>query len=202
MLREYAHLQLSQTVQLALPMELVVGSIAVSRTQICPIPGVANAILGVVNRGGKLVWVLDLADFLAELLTLESRSPSINPSSTSELTLVVIRDRPLANPANSDPSTSTRWLDFEDPHSHHLAWVVPFPPEPLTLNPTAFQPIPQPWASLLSAAIARVAWLDSRAIALLNVSAIFDALRTAASVPTSFTLKSKSQSVSRNLDRD
>lgn len=171
MLRTYAGLQLSPKVQVMVPIEQVVEEITLSRRQICPIPGVPEAILGVVNTGGKLLWVIDLADFLTEVLGLTRRSPS----RVDELTLVVIRKDPTPEP---DPQE-------EESTVTPLACVVGDRLAPLTLNSTHFTPVPDPWRPLLRPLFSGLIWItpprDTAGrrfpVGLLQVSALFDALR-------------------------
>ena len=56
--------RLGEKVRLALPADWVQEVVQMAPTEICPLPGVAASLLGVVNRNGYLCWVLDLADFL------------------------------------------------------------------------------------------------------------------------------------------
>lgn len=170
MLITYAGLQLSPKVQVVVPMAQVVEEIARSRRQICPIPGVSEAILGVVNTGGKLLWVIDLADFLTEVLGLTRRSHSRG----DELTLVVIRQDPTPEP---DPQE-------EESTVTPLACVVCDRLVTLTLNSTHFTPIPEPWKSLLRPLFSGLIWISPPSdaaprrfpVGLLQVSALFDAL--------------------------
>ncbi len=170
MLRTYAGLQLSPKVQVMVPIEQVIEEITLSRRQICPIPGVPEAILGVVNTGGKLLWVIDLADFLTEVLGLTRRSPS----RVDELTLVVIRKDPTPEP---DPQE-------EESTITPLACLVCDRLATLTLNSTQVTPIPDPWRPLLRPLFSGLIWIappsDAAArrvpVGLLQVSALFDAL--------------------------
>ncbi|MCT7970287.1 chemotaxis protein CheW [Laspinema sp. D1] len=170
MLRTYAGLQLSPKVQVVVPIEQVVEEIARSRREICPIPGVPEAILGVVNIAGKLLWVIDLADFLTEVLGLTPRSPSRG----DELTLVVIRKDPRTEPhPDEEESTVTPF-----------ACVVCDRLVTLTLNSTHVTPIPDPWRPLLRPLFSGLIWISPPSdaasrrfpVGLLQVSALFDAL--------------------------
>ena len=170
MLRTYAGLQLSPKVQVMVPMEQVVEEIARSRRQICPIPGVPQAILGVVNIAGKLLWVIDLGDFLTEILGLTPRSPS----RVDELTLVVIRKDP----------TPEQDLEAEESTVTSLACVVCDRLATLTLNSTQITPIPDPWRPLLRPLFSGLVWISPSTdaaprrfpVGLLQVSALFEAL--------------------------
>ncbi|AFY82231.1 chemotaxis protein CheW [Oscillatoria acuminata] len=170
MLRTYATLQLSPTVQVVVPKEQVVDEITLLRRQICPIPGVPEAILGVVNISGKLLWVIDLADFLTEVLGLMHRSPSRG----DELTLVLIR---------KDPTPEQDQVEEESTVTP-LACVVSDRLATLTLNSRHFTPIPDPWKPLLRPLFSGLTWLEPPTdaavprfpVGLLQVSALFEAL--------------------------
>lgn len=170
MLRTYAGLQLSPKVQVMVPREQVVEEIAILRRQICPIPGVPEAILGVVNTGGKLLWVIDLADFMTEVLGLSARSPS----RVDELILVVIRKDPTSE---NDP-------EEEESTIISLACVVCDRLVTLPLNSTQMTPIPDPWKPLLRPLFSGLIWIapptDAAArrfpVGLLQISALFDCL--------------------------
>lgn len=168
MLRTYAGLQLSPKVQVVVPIAQVGEEITLSRRQICPIPGVPEAILGVVNTGGKLLWVIDLADFLTEVLGLTRRSPS----PVDELTLVVIRKDP------------TPELEAEESTVTSFACVVCDRLPTRTLNSTQVTPIPEPWKPLLRPLFSGLIWIAPPTdapgrrfpVGLLQVSALFEAL--------------------------
>jgi twitching motility protein PilI len=63
-LQEYFAVRLGDKVRLALPAGLVQEVAQISLGDVCPLPGVPAALLGVVNRTGQLCWVLDLGAFL------------------------------------------------------------------------------------------------------------------------------------------
>lgn len=63
MMQEYFAIELSDSVRLALPLEDMETVTRVEHSEICPIPGVAQFWLGVVNQGGSLLWVLDSSRF-------------------------------------------------------------------------------------------------------------------------------------------
>lgn len=50
---------LTQT-QLWLPLREIVEIVTVQRQEICPLPGVAVGVMGVINLRGQLIWVVDL----------------------------------------------------------------------------------------------------------------------------------------------
>ncbi|WP_216634755.1 chemotaxis protein CheW [Gloeomargarita lithophora] len=57
-------IRVGENVRLALPADLVREVAQIPPGEVCPLPGVPAALLGVVNRTGQLCWVLDLGAFL------------------------------------------------------------------------------------------------------------------------------------------
>ncbi|MDC0835473.1 hypothetical protein AY599_01450 [Leptolyngbya valderiana BDU 20041] len=62
--RDYFKIRVSSTVRVALPLSQIEAALQIDRRLVCPVPGVAPALLGVINRRGTLTWVLDLSHFL------------------------------------------------------------------------------------------------------------------------------------------
>lgn len=87
MLDDYFFVQLRQSIKVVLPLNSVKEVISLSYGEVCPIPGVAPALLGVVNQRGKLLWVLDLGDLLKIPPSVE------NLRSQADLTLLVLKNR-------------------------------------------------------------------------------------------------------------
>lgn len=87
MLDDYFFVQLRQSIKVVLPLTSVQEVISLSYSEVCPIPGVASALLGVVNQRGKLLWVLDLGDLLKIPPSVE------NIRSQANLTLLVLKNR-------------------------------------------------------------------------------------------------------------
>lgn len=87
MLDDYFFVQLRQSIKVVLPLNSVKEVISLSYGEVCPIPGVAPALLGVVNQRGKLLWVLDLGDLLKIPPSVE------NIRSQADLTLLVLKNR-------------------------------------------------------------------------------------------------------------
>ncbi len=81
-LQECFAVRLGENVRLAFPAEVVREVAQISPPEICPLPGVPAALLGVVNRSGQLCWVLDLAVFL--------RLPGATPNEHLPVTTVVV----------------------------------------------------------------------------------------------------------------
>lgn len=161
MLKDYFYIQLRQSVRLALPVENVAEVIAVSSSDICPIPGVASALLGVVNQRGQLLWVVDLADLLSDVLCL-APSP-LRYRSPEQLTLAVL----AANPTSATTSGAAPRLACA---VSALKGVVP-------LNPAEFKPIPASFSPAFSSFLSGLTEIEQLSVAVLNVSAVFAALR-------------------------
>ena len=91
MITDYFCCQLRQSVKVLFPLESTEEVISLTYEEICPVPGVSAALIGVVNQRGKLLWVLELSD----LLQIEPDKKSRR--SLDNLTLLV-----LSNSRNSD----------------------------------------------------------------------------------------------------
>jgi twitching motility protein PilI len=61
---DYLQVGLSKNNSLLIPTTNAVEVISRKRSDICPIPGLLSSLLGVVNQRGRLLWILDLANFL------------------------------------------------------------------------------------------------------------------------------------------
>ncbi|HIK11539.1 MAG TPA: chemotaxis protein CheW [Oscillatoriaceae cyanobacterium M33_DOE_052] len=93
--RDYFGLRLGNHVRLLVPWECSPEVMVLSRREIYPIPGMGDACLGVyshqivrANGHSPLLWVVDLADWLSDLMGFQ---PPVL-SQTEELTVVVITD--------------------------------------------------------------------------------------------------------------
>jgi twitching motility protein PilI len=64
MIQEYFAIQLTDRLNLALPLIDIESVSRFEQHTICPIPGVAKFWLGVINHRGSLLWVLDMQKFL------------------------------------------------------------------------------------------------------------------------------------------
>lgn len=186
MLKDYLHIQLSRCVQLAVPVEHIEQVMTLPRVQICPIPGVPSAVLGVVDRGSKLLWVLELTDFLSDVLGLSPTPGSMK----EELTVVVIRSAPKSNVEDSNHSASNANQAIAIPKElpiSHLACAIAAERGTVSLNPAQFKPIPSRLAPLIGSVLSSVAWVklpntasvSLSPLGLLDVKAVFDALQTA-----------------------
>ncbi|NJL82917.1 MAG: chemotaxis protein CheW [Chloroflexaceae bacterium] len=64
------------TVSLLIPLGQAKEVLTLARAQVSPIPGVHGALLGVANHRGRLLWVLQLAQFLKlPIATTAQRRP-------------------------------------------------------------------------------------------------------------------------------
>ena len=63
MTKDYFGVELSQSVNLALPLENMGTVIQIEPDKICLVPGVSDHLLGVINHQGSLLWVLDTEQF-------------------------------------------------------------------------------------------------------------------------------------------
>ncbi|ERN40377.1 chemotaxis signal transduction protein [Rubidibacter lacunae KORDI 51-2] len=84
---DYFQLELASGVRVAAAIASVVEVTGCSRGEVCPLPGVPSALLGVLNQRGRLLWVLDLG----RLLRLPPTSELPRPQ--DRLTLVILGDR-------------------------------------------------------------------------------------------------------------
>ncbi len=64
MVSDYFCGQLRQSVNVLFPLSSTQEVISLTYGEICSVPGVSSALIGVVNQRGKLLWVLDLSDLL------------------------------------------------------------------------------------------------------------------------------------------
>lgn len=160
MIKDYFHIQVRQSVQLALPLENVMEVMTINWEKICPIPGVATALLGVTNQRGQLLWVLDLGDLLSELLGL-APSP-IRYRVGERLKLLTI----TLNPIEEVPNKGTR----------KLACVVSGLKGAISLDINDIKPIPPNLVSSFGSFLSGVAVIGKLPVALLNVPAIFTAV--------------------------
>lgn len=86
MINDYFCVQLRQSINALFPLESAEEVISLSSKEICPVPGVSSALLGVVNQRGKLLWVLELSDLLQIPLNIKTTQ------APDKLTLLVLSD--------------------------------------------------------------------------------------------------------------
>ena len=61
---DYFKVRVSGDVRVALPLDHVQTVLQIEPQLVCPIPGLDISLLGIVNREGKLIWVMDLSHVL------------------------------------------------------------------------------------------------------------------------------------------
>ncbi|HEY9808030.1 MAG TPA: chemotaxis protein CheW [Halomicronema sp.] len=161
-MKDYFCIQLRQSARLALPIDNVAEVLSVPYGEICPIPGVPTALLGVITQNGQLIWVLELGDLLSEMLGL-APSP-IDYAKWDTLTLLLIINSP-----NNQKGVSLQ----------KLACVVSGLKGVVEINKTNISAIPEHFSPAFSSFLAGIVKTEDQPIAVLNVSAVFAALRLA-----------------------
>lgn len=153
---EYFHVHLRQSVSIVIPLKITLEVITLARKEICPIPGVPPALLGVVNQRGRLLWVLELSD----LLGLDPHKRKLQPQ--DDLTLCV-----LTAPQTRMP------LSLQDAS---VGCVVSELKGIVSLTREQFKPVPEEFPPTIRSFISGVAEIEELSVALLNVNAVFTAL--------------------------
>ena len=154
MLSDYFYLQLRQSVRIIIPLERTTEVISLTRGEICPIPGVSPALLGVVNQRGKLLWVLDLSD----LLGLPPAGAALR--SQDQLTIVVLNNAAAGQV------------------EHQIGCVVSALKGVMPLDPTEFKSAPAKLAASLKPFIPEMAVIEQSPVAVLNVDPVLAAIQT------------------------
>jgi chemotaxis signal transduction protein len=164
-LKEYFKIRVSGGVRVALPLAHLETAIGIDPQFICPIPGVAPGLLGVVDRRGILTWVLDLGHFL-ELGTMP-----LKPG--KKLSAIVITSFPYTE-ARETPQESQ--LDRQPKRS--VACIV----EELegVFAPPKIKPIRKRLKSRLRPIFRQVAYYEQSGIAILDPTALLQTLHTEA----------------------
>ena len=155
MLSEYFHIQLQPNTELLIPLEHTGGAIALPVEQICPIPGIPPAVLGVVNQRGKLLWVIQLSN----LLGLRQSDTSLRAQ--YNLTLLVLS-------ASSSPTTGEQ-------ESRMVGCVVSTLKEIIFLDSKQFKPVPAK-SPIFDSFLSGMVQIERSLVSVLNVNAVFTAL--------------------------
>lgn len=144
---------LSGLIRVALPLREVETVCKINQRQVCPIPGVQPSLLGVFNRQGTLTWVWDISEFM------ELGSQQYKPG--KDWTAVVItrknqggKDRQLKK-----ISAACVVAQLED-----------------VFAPSEIKAFTKPVKPKLQPLLAGVAYQDKQKIAVLNPSALLEAL--------------------------
>lgn len=154
MLSEYFHIQLQPNTELLIPLEHTGGAIALPVEQICPIPGIPPAVLGVVNQRGKLLWVIQLSS----LLGLGQSNTSLRAQ--YNLTLLVL-------------SATSRTTGEQE--SRQIGCVVSTLKEIIFLDSKHFKPVAAK-SPIFGSFLSGMAQIDRSLVSVLNVNAVFTAL--------------------------
>jgi chemotaxis signal transduction protein len=163
-LREYFKIRVSGGVCVALPLAHLETAIQIDPQFICPIPGVAPGLLGVVDRRGILTWVLDLGHFL-ELGTIP-----LKPG--KKLNAIVVTPSPL----QGDHSSTESLRDRQPKRA--VACIV----EELegVFAPPKVKPIRKRLKSRLRLLFQQIAYYEQSGIAILDPTALLQTLHTEA----------------------
>jgi twitching motility protein PilI len=155
MLVDYFHVKLRQSIAALLPLSATVEVISVPKRDIYPIPGVNPALLGVINHYGRLLWVLELSDFLG--------LPTSFSDSSETFTLVVLKGK------SHDYAASAIERQF--------ACVVARLEEITSLDPTQFESVVIPELFAAQSFLVETTTLDTTPIAVLDVESVFARLQ-------------------------
>lgn len=159
-MNDYFYVQLRQSVGVVLPLESTAEVLSLTLGEICPIPGVPPAVLGVVNQRGKLLWVLELSDLLG------LAPPSRRLQSQDKLTLVVLTTSSASSTAGQE--------------SRQLGCVVSALKGIVPLDSAKIKPVSARLSPTLGSFLSGVAEIEQSPVGVLNP----DAVLTALSVPT------------------
>jgi twitching motility protein PilI len=69
MIKDFFWVELTSALSLAIPLEQTAEVLSMGLTELCPVPGIKPAFLGVSNQRGQLLWVIDLNHLLGEART-------------------------------------------------------------------------------------------------------------------------------------
>lgn len=155
MLTDYFHVQLRQEMEVVLPLDSAVEVITLNQKEICPIPGVSPALLGVVNQRGKLLWVLQLSDFLGLAKSPKQRLQD-------NLILLVV------TPESANSSAIGRECQ--------LACVVSALKGIVTLNSIKIKPVSARLAPNLGSFLSGVTEIEQSVVGVLNVNTVLSAI--------------------------
>ncbi len=89
---EYFHFKLQGHAQFALPLSSAVEVLRITPQQICAIPGVDLALIGVTKWRGQLLWSVDLS---ALLKVRQTNSPTAGRPTSTITAIVIAQAQPL-----------------------------------------------------------------------------------------------------------
>lgn len=74
---DYFIVELHNDKQIAIPLDQVQEVMSINYINICPIPGVKDSLLGVINQKGNLLWLVDLSRLLYDFYSLNNSYTSL-----------------------------------------------------------------------------------------------------------------------------
>lgn len=74
---DYFIVELHNDKQIAIPLDQVQEVMSINYIDICPIPGVKDSLLGVINQKGNLLWLVDLSRLLYDFYSLNNSYTSL-----------------------------------------------------------------------------------------------------------------------------
>lgn len=149
-MQEYFHVELPRQVNVAIPLRQTAEVLSVEPRDICLVPGVSAALLGISNQRGRLLWMLDLLELLG-MQHAWGRSPQ------QRWTALVMQD-------------------IDRPSPRQLACLVSQLRGIIHISPEQQQPVPQRLQREVQQYLQGFVQLDRLPILLLNVEAVFEAV--------------------------
>ncbi len=157
---EFFQVRLRQETSLLIPLANTVEVVILDRQKICPIPGVAPNLLGVVNQRGQLLWILDLSELLGMAQT-STRLPLLE-----KLSVLVLTAEPLKH------------LGLTDELPQQVGCVVQRLQGIVSIDSQiTFTPVPSEFEQRISSFLLGMAEIENSKIAVLNVREILAVLR-------------------------
>ncbi|MCH9056892.1 chemotaxis protein CheW [Synechococcus sp. PCC 6716] len=147
---EYFHVELPRGVNVAIPLDQTAEVLSLQARDICLIPGVSPALLGISNQRGHLLWMLDLL----QLLGLDHPS---GQATNERLTALVVREATPQQP-------------------RQFACIVSRLRGIMSVLPDQLQPVPKRLQREVRQYLAGFVQMERLPILLLNIEAIFQAV--------------------------
>jgi len=131
---DYFIVELSQQQKIAIPLNEVKEVMSINYTDICPIPGVKNSLLGIISQKGSLLWLLDLSQLLHDFQLLTNKFHSLtilvtkieeNYIKTGKVKIVIYVLPPLELArAGFCANQAGKFLEFNDYIFNHQADIT------------------------------------------------------------------------------
>jgi|GEM_PF-900944 len=147
---EYFHVELLQGVNVAIPLDHTAEVLRLRAQDICLIPGVSPALLGISNQRGRLLWMLDLLHILGLV-------PPTHGRTNERLTALVVKE--------VTPEQPRQFACIV----HQLRGIISVLPEQV-------QPVPTRLQREVRQYLSGFMQLERQPILLLNIDAIFQAV--------------------------